>query len=169
MVNDILTELKIRVSYLLKVGLSYISTDRTAPTLSGGELQRVRLSSQLGSELVGLTYILDEPSIGLHPRDHNLIIKMIEELRDKGNTVIVVEHDKDTILSADYIIDVGPSAGTKGVHYCRRYNPRNYKNPNSITGKYLSTYNKTGSQNKTIPSKWLSLKGCHANNLKILM
>ncbi len=114
LVNDILTELKIRISYLLKVGLSYLSTDRTAPTLSGGELQRVRLSSQLGSELVGLTYILDEPSIGLHPRDHNLIIKMIEELRDKGNTVIVVEHDKDTILSADYIIDVGPNAGTKG-------------------------------------------------------
>ncbi|HBG6315764.1 TPA: excinuclease ABC subunit UvrA [Clostridioides difficile] len=167
LVNDILTELKIRVSYLLKVGLSYISTDRTAPTLSGGELQRVRLSSQLGSELVGLTYILDEPSIGLHPRDHNLIIKMIEELRDKGNTVIVVEHDKDTILSADYIIDVGPSAGTKGGFIIAEGTTQEIiKNPNSITGKYLSTYNKTGSQNKTIPSKWLSLKGCHANNLK---
>ncbi|NMS89721.1 excinuclease ABC subunit UvrA [Clostridioides difficile] len=167
LVNDILTELKIRVSYLLKIGLSYLSTDRTAPTLSGGELQRVRLSSQLGSELVGLTYILDEPSIGLHPRDHNLIIQTIKELRDKGNTVIVVEHDKDTILSADYIVDVGPNAGTKGGFIIAEGTTQEIiENPNSITGQYLRVTDKVSSQYKIKPNNWLSLKGCHANNLK---
>ncbi|MGO1043540.1 hypothetical protein ACTPEO_12450 [Clostridioides difficile] len=166
-VQDILIELEIRVSYLLKVGLHYLTTERTAPTLSGGELQRVRLSSQLGSELIGLTYILDEPSIGLHPRDHHLMIKMMKELRDKGNTVIVVEHDKDTMLEADYIIDVGPGAGTNGGKIIAKGTVQQIiENPNSITGQYLQLTEKKGTLTKQAPKKWLSLKGCNANNLK---
>lgn len=166
-VQDILIELEIRVSYLLKVGLHYLTTERTAPTLSGGELQRVRLSSQLGSELIGLTYILDEPSIGLHPRDHHLMIQMMKELRDKGNTVIVVEHDKDTMLEADYIIDVGPGAGTNGGKIIAKGTVQQIiENPNSITGQYLQLTEKKGTLTKQAPKKWLSLKGCNANNLK---
>ncbi|MFV0394101.1 MAG: excinuclease ABC subunit UvrA [Coprobacillaceae bacterium] len=165
-VKNILNELESRVSYLLKVGLHYVSTNRTAPTLSGGELQRVRLSSQLGSELIGLTYILDEPSIGLHPRDHHLIIQTIKELRNKGNTVIVVEHDKDTMLAADYIIDVGPGAGTNGgeILYSGTV-PEIINNPRSITSKYLSSTNDTSFTTKK-PSKWLQIRGANANNLK---
>src|SRR4029077_11590182 len=109
--GELLKEILRRLQFLMNVGLHYLTLDRTAPTLSGGESQRVRLASQIGSGLVGATYILDEPSIGLHPRDNVKLLETLIQLKDKGNTVIVVEHDEETILAADVIVDVGPLAG----------------------------------------------------------
>lgn len=160
-------EIEVRIANLLQVGLPYLTLARTAPTLSGGELQRVRLSSQLGSDLVGLTYILDEPSIGLHPRDHHLMIQTMKRLRDKGNTVIVVEHDKDTMLNADHIIDVGPGAGVYGGQIIAEGSVEEIKdNPNSITGEYLREKNHLQSRKRRVPKKWLELTGCNEHNLK---
>ncbi|MGF7059873.1 excinuclease ABC subunit UvrA [Brassicibacter mesophilus] len=165
--KDIFPEIKVRVTNLIQVGLSYLTLDRTAPTLSGGELQRVRLSCQLGSDLVGLTYILDEPSIGLHPRDHHLMIDTMKKLRDKGNTVIVVEHDKDTMLEADYLIDVGPGAGVHGGEIVAFGSVDDViKNPMSLTGKYLKDIKSQTLQALQMPKQWLTLLGCTANNLK---
>ncbi|WP_091543819.1 excinuclease ABC subunit UvrA [Alkaliphilus peptidifermentans] len=164
---DILPEIEMRTANLIQVGLSYLTLNRTAPTLSGGELQRVRLSSQLGSDLVGLTYILDEPSIGLHPRDHHLMIDTMKNLRDKGNTVIVVEHDKDTMLAADYIIDVGPGAGVKGGEIIAAGSVDDIINhPISATGRYLKGIERGVLSTCPQPIKWLSLMGCTGNNLK---
>src|SRR3990167_1716452 len=129
--DELIKELKERVQFLLGVGLSYLSLERTSPTLSGGEAQRVRLASQIGSGLVGAIYVLDEPSIGLHPIDHHKLIATLKHLRDQGNTVIVVEHDLDTILSADRIVDVGPGAGIHGGQILH------LEDPASITGQYL--------------------------------
>ncbi|TCO68913.1 excinuclease ABC subunit UvrA [Marinisporobacter balticus] len=165
--KDIFPEIKIRIANLLQVGLSYLTLDRTAPTLSGGELQRVRLSSQLGSDLVGLTYILDEPSIGLHPSDHHLMIDTMKKLRDKGNTVIVVEHDKDTMLSADYIIDIGPGAGVHGGKIIASGDVTDIiNNPLSLTGKYLKNTDLQPLPELPKPKQWLTLSGCTGNNLK---
>lgn len=165
--KDIFPEIEIRIANLIQVGLSYLTLDRTAPTLSGGELQRVRLSCQLDSDLVGLTYILDEPSIGLHPRDHHLMINTMKKLRDKGNTVIVVEHDKDTMLAADHIIDVGPGAGVHGGKIIASGSVEDIiNNPLSITGKYLKDNELEPLPELQKPKQWLTLLDCRANNLK---
>lgn len=165
--GEALQEIRLRVIRLLQVGLPYLTLSRTAPTLSGGELQRVRLSAQLGSDLTGLTYILDEPSIGLHPRDHQLMINTIKRLRDKGNTVIVVEHDRDTMLSADYIVDMGPGAGVHGGEIVAMGTVDEVKNnPRSATGQYLKGGNGYIRPKRKKPVEWLALKGCKSNNLK---
>jgi excinuclease ABC subunit A len=122
--KDILKELKERTHFLLEVGLGYLSLNRTTGSLSGGESQRIRLATQIGSQLMGITYILDEPSIGLHQRDNDRLIKSLKNLTEIGNTVIVVEHDKDIMLAADYIIDLGPGAGTHGGEIVAEGNPR---------------------------------------------
>ncbi len=112
--RDLLAELRSRLSFLEDVGLSYLALDRSAPTLSGGEAQRIRLASQLGSNLQGVCYILDEPTIGLHPRDNRVLLDTLHRLQAKGNTLVVVEHDEDTIRHADHVLDLGPGAGTRG-------------------------------------------------------
>ena len=166
-IRDILPEIETRLVNLMQVGLSYLTLNRAAPTLSGGELQRVRLSGQLGTDLVGLTYILDEPSIGLHPRDHRLMIETMKRLRDKGNTVIVVEHDKETMLAADYIVDVGPGAGIHGGQIVATGSMDDIIcNPASITGKYLRDGNLQLMSEAPEPVQWLTLSGCTGNNLK---
>ncbi|MCK4934311.1 MAG: excinuclease ABC subunit A, partial [Simkaniaceae bacterium] len=136
---DLILEIQKRLTFLKNVGLYYLTVDRTSPTLSGGEGQRVRLASQIGSGLVGTTYILDEPSIGLHPRDQSKLIVTLKALRDKGNSIIVVEHDEETILSADTVVDVGPLAGVEGGEITFVGTPEDLlKDPKSLTGKYLS-------------------------------
>jgi len=136
---ELLKEIVDRLRFLRDVGLSYLSLDRLAPTLSGGESQRIRLASQIGSELTGVVYILDEPSIGLHPRDNSKLIGALRHLRDIGNTVIVVEHDRETIEAADYVIDFGPGAGVQGGEIVASGAPEQIKvHPGSLTGKYLS-------------------------------
>ncbi len=111
---EVLKEIRGRLGFLVNVGLEYLTLDRTAPTLSGGESQRIRLAGQIGCGLVGVLYILDEPSIGLHPRDNNKLLETLTQLRDKGNTVVVVEHDEDTMRAADTIVDFGPGPGVRG-------------------------------------------------------
>ena len=113
---EVLKEIRGRLQFLTNVGLEYLTLDRTAPTLSGGEMQRIRLASQIGSGLVGVLYILDEPSIGLHQRDNDRLLETLARLRDQGNTVIVVEHDEDTMRAADHIVDFGPGPGVRGGH-----------------------------------------------------
>lgn len=137
--RQILKEINERLGFLVNVGLDYLTLDRTAGTLSGGEAQRIRLATQIGSGLMGVLYILDEPSIGLHQRDNQRLLKTLEHLRDLGNTLIVVEHDEDTMLAADYIIDIGPGAGAHGGHLIAAGTYQEIlENPNSITGLYLS-------------------------------
>jgi len=137
--KDIIKELKARLGFLVNVGLNYLTLDRTSATLSGGEAQRIRLATQIGSQLVGVLYILDEPSIGLHQRDNAKLLTTLKDLRDLGNTVIVVEHDEQTIRSADYVIDLGPGAGIHGGNVVVAGTPEDVvKCPDSITGKYLS-------------------------------
>ncbi len=127
----IVKELISRLSFLVDVGLDYISLDRSAETLSGGEAQRIRLASQIGSGLVGVMYILDEPSIGLHQRDNARLLRTLHHLRDLGNTVIVVEHDEDAIMSADHVLDLGPGAGVHGGHIVAQGKPADImRNPN---------------------------------------
>ncbi len=128
-----------RLEFLNAVGLSYLSLDRNAASLSGGEGQRIRLATQIGSRLRGVLYVLDEPSIGLHQRDNQRLIAALESLRDLGNTVLVVEHDEDTIRSADYVLDLGPGAGKLGGHVVAEGTPANIMEaPGSLTGRYLS-------------------------------
>ena len=121
---EIVKEIRTRVSFLLEVGLDYLTLNRQSVSLSGGESQRIRLATQIGSQLVNVLYILDEPSIGLHQRDNERLIASLKELRNLGNTVIVVEHDKDMMLAADYIIDIGPKAGRKGARWCTKARPK---------------------------------------------
>ncbi len=167
--EKILKEIRERLSFLVNVGLEYLSLDRNADTLSGGEAQRIRLASQIGAGLVGVMYILDEPSIGLHQRDNERLLKTLIHLRDLGNTVIVVEHDEDAIRLADYVIDIGPGAGVHGGEIIAEGKPDEVMaNPNSITGQYLS-----GAKEIAIPQerhpidrkKVLELKGASGNNL----
>ena len=165
---EIIKEIRDRIRFLLDVGLKYLSLDRTSSTLSGGETQRIRLATQIGSQLVNVLYILDEPSIGLHHRDNLKLINSLEQLRDTGNSVIVVEHDKDMMLNADYVIDMGPFAGAHGGHVVAAGTPEEVLKAGTLTSKYLS-----GEAQIVIPQKRrkgngkiLSLKGCAGNNLK---
>src|SRR4029077_18784327 len=132
-------ELEARLSFLLNVGLEYLTLDRSGPTLSGGEAQPIRLARQLGSELSGVMYVLDEPSIGLHQRDNERLIATLRRLRDLGNTVLVVEHDEATIRAADYLVDMGPAAGEHGGHVVARGTAEEIMRvPGSPTGQFLS-------------------------------
>jgi len=168
--SKIVKELISRLTFLVNVGLDYLSLDRSADTLSGGEAQRIRLASQIGAGLVGVMYILDEPSIGLHQRDNTRLLKTLHHLRNIGNTVIVVEHDEDAILSADHVLDLGPGAGVHGGEIVAEGKPADImKNPNSLTGKYLSGKLRIAVPEKRLqfnPKKVISIKGAHGNNLK---
>ena len=165
----ILKEISSRLSFLINVGLEYLTLSRSAGTLSGGEAQRIRLATQIGSQLTGVLYVLDEPSIGLHQRDNQRLIQSLLEMRDLGNTLIVVEHDTDTMLAADYLVDIGPKAGTHGGEVVAEGTPEEVmKNPNSLTGKYLK-----GELCIPVPEtrrkgnkKYLEIKGAKENNLK---
>ena len=135
----IIKEIKDRLGFLASVGLQYLTLSRAARTLSGGESQRIRLATQIGSNLSGVLYVLDEPSIGLHQRDNDMLLKSMQNMRDLGNTLVVVEHDEDTMLAADHLIDVGPGAGTLGGEIVATGTPAEVAaNPNSLTGQYLS-------------------------------
>ncbi len=139
----ITSELASSLTFLIRVGLSYLTLNRSAPTLSGGELQRIKLAAQLGSNLNGVCYVLDEPTIGLHPRDNQVLLQAIEELKERGNSVVIIEHDIETILKADYVIDVGPGAGEFGGKIVAHGTPQSIKkNESSLTGKYLRTSSK---------------------------
>jgi excinuclease ABC subunit A len=166
----IVREIEARLSFLNNVGLNYLSLDRSADTISGGEAQRIRLASQIGSGLTGVMYVLDEPSIGLHQRDNDRLIATLHHLRDLGNSVIVVEHDEDMIRQADWVVDMGPGAGEHGGQIVAEGTPLQIEqNPASLTGQYMS-----GAQAIAIPARrpmdqeqtWLSLTGCRGNNLK---
>ncbi|MEN6566347.1 MAG: excinuclease ABC subunit UvrA [Veillonellales bacterium] len=167
--RQILKEINARLGFLLNVGLEYLTLDRAAGTLSGGEAQRIRLATQIGSGLVGVLYILDEPSIGLHQRDNNRLLATLKKLRDAGNTLLVVEHDEDTMYAADHIIDIGPAAGANGGRVVAQGTVEEIKDcPESITGQYLS-------RKKFIPvpairrkpnGKWLEIVGAKENNLR---
>jgi excinuclease ABC subunit A len=165
----VLREVKQRLGFLQKVGLGYISLDRPSGTLSGGEGQRIRLATQIGSQLRGVLYVLDEPSIGLHPRDNQKLIETLQKLRDLGNTVLVVEHDEETIMQADYVIDLGPLAGTHGGEIIAFGTPKEItKNKNSITGQYVSGKLKIEipKERRSLNGKNLIVNGARANNLK---
>ena len=165
---EILKEIRTRLGFLLDVGLNYLTLNRSSKTLSGGEAQRIRLATQIGSQLVNVLYILDEPSIGLHQRDNERLINSLKNLRDIGNSVLVVEHDKDMILHADYVIDMGPAAGIHGGTVVAEGTPKEILKANSLTAEYLN-----GQKEVAIPKerrkgtgKFLSLKGAKGNNLK---
>ncbi|RLB09518.1 MAG: excinuclease ABC subunit UvrA [Deltaproteobacteria bacterium] len=165
----ITSEILTRLELLLKIGLHYITLDRPANTLSGGETQRIRLANQIGSKLVGVTYILDEPTVGLHPYDQHRLLETILSLRDIGNTVIVVEHDRETIMSADYVVDIGPAAGVRGGEIIFTGSPGDLlKNKQSLTGKYLKGSLKVYSTRKRRkPTQgFLKLRGASSFNLK---
>ncbi|EJF75819.1 excinuclease ABC subunit UvrA [Bartonella alsatica] len=166
----ILKEIRERLAFLNYVGLEYLTLSRSSSTLSGGESQRIRLASQIGSGLTGVLYILDEPSIGLHQRDNERLLKMLHHLRDLGNTVIVVEHDEDAILAADHVVDMGPAAGIHGGEITAQGTPQEIiKNPSSLTGQYLSgkmTVKVPTQRRKISKSKTLKIIGARGNNLK---
>lgn len=169
--SEILKEIRTRVGFLLEVGLDYLSLNRQSVSLSGGESQRIRLATQIGSQLVNVLYILDEPSIGLHQRDNEKLIQSLKQLRDIGNTVIVVEHDKDMMLSADYIIDIGPKAGSKGGHVVFQGPASKMLNDieaNTLTTNYLTGINKieVPGNRRQGNNKFIVLKGASGNNLK---
>ncbi len=169
--GEVLKELHDRLQFMLNVGLHYLTLDRPAPTLSGGEGQRIRLASQLGCGLVGVLYILDEPSIGLHARDQRALLDTLINLRDMGNTVLVVEHDAETMLAADWLIDLGPGAGVLGGEVVAVGTPQQVAaNPNSLTGRYLAGLEKITSPNagRREPSGWLTLSGARLFNLRSL-
>ncbi|KJJ38876.1 excinuclease ABC subunit UvrA [Aequorivita vladivostokensis] len=166
--SEIIKEVRSRLQFLVDVGLTYLALDRSSKSLSGGEAQRIRLATQIGSQLVGVLYILDEPSIGLHQRDNERLIFSLKQLKDIGNSVIVVEHDKDMIESADYVIDIGPAAGRHGGEIVSEGTPEEIKNHNTLTADYLN-----GNKEIEIPKKrrkgngkTLKLKGASGNNLK---
>ena len=155
--DEVVKEIRSRIKFMLDVGLDYLTLSRAAGTLSGGEAQRIRLATQIGSGLVGVAYILDEPSIGLHQRDNDRLIATLKHLRDLGNTVIVVEHDEDTMRAADYIVDIGPGAGSEGGEVVATGTAEEImQNPRSITGMYLSGK----------PNGWITVKGASEHNLK---
>ncbi|MBU2782560.1 MAG: excinuclease ABC subunit UvrA [Acidithiobacillus sp.] len=166
----ILKEITSRLRFLVDVGLNYLSLDRSAETLSGGEAQRIRLASQIGAGLVGVMYVLDEPSIGLHQRDNDRLLGTLKHLRDLGNTVIVVEHDEDAIRAADYVVDMGPAAGLHGGEVVAQGHPEAIRqNPQSLTGRYLSgelCIAVPTRRRQPRPEQWLRLKGARGNNLQ---
>ncbi|HEX4004486.1 MAG TPA: excinuclease ABC subunit UvrA [Candidatus Acidoferrales bacterium] len=164
-----LTEIAERIDFLLAVGLGYLTLNRSAATLSGGEAQRIRLATQIGSRLRGVLYVLDEPSIGLHARDNGRLLSTLETLRDLGNTVLVVEHDEETIRRADYVVDLGPGAGKAGGHLVAAGAPEEIAaNPASLTGQYLSGQTKipVPTERRSPNGKALTIVGAHGNNLK---
>ncbi|MEJ2594092.1 MAG: excinuclease ABC subunit UvrA, partial [bacterium] len=168
--REILREIRTRLGFLLEVGIDYLNMNRPANSLSGGESQRIRLATQIGSQLTGVLYILDEPSIGLHQRDNHKLIRALKDLRDIGNSIIVVEHDKDTILAADYVIDIGPGAGRHGGEIVAAGSPEQIKEKETETAKYLN-----GTKEIPIPvkrrkgkGKSLWIRGASGNNLKAL-
>ncbi|SDH20555.1 excinuclease ABC subunit A [Alteribacillus persepolensis] len=166
--NLILREIKDRLGFLINVGLDYLTLSRSAGTLSGGEAQRIRLATQIGSSLMGVLYILDEPSIGLHQRDNHRLIQTLERMRDLGNTLIVVEHDEDTMLAADHIIDIGPGAGMHGGHITAQGSPEEIKvDENSLTGQYLAgrKFIPLPAERRKPQKRWLKIKGANENNL----
>ncbi|HJW25624.1 MAG TPA: excinuclease ABC subunit UvrA [Rhodocyclaceae bacterium] len=168
--EKILKEITARISFLINVGLDYLSLERSAETLSGGEAQRIRLASQIGSGLTGVMYVLDEPSIGLHQRDNDRLLETLKSLRDMGNTVLVVEHDEDAIRTADYVVDIGPGAGVHGGAIVAEGPPEQVAaNPDSLTGAYLSGRRKIevpGKRRAPDPEKSLRVAGASGNNLK---
>ena len=166
--TEVIKEIKTRIGFLMDVGLEYLTLNRAAGTLSGGESQRIRLATQIGSGLVGVLYILDEPSIGLHQRDNMRLIKALQDLRDSGNSVIVVEHDKDMIMCADYVIDIGPGAGIHGGKIIDAGKPNDLSNPDSITGAYLRNEMQIAipSERRKGNGQQLILKEASGNNLK---
>ena len=167
--KEILKEIKTRLDFLLEVGLDYLSLNRQSASLSGGESQRIRLATQIGSQLVNVLYILDEPSIGLHQRDNERLIRSLKELRDLGNTVIVVEHDEDMMRSADYIVDIGPRAGRKGGEVVFQGTPDKLLETNTLTAQYLNgalTTMPADYKPRKGSGKSLVLRGCTGNNLK---
>ncbi len=166
--KQILREIRGRIGFLNDVGLDYLSLSQATGTLSGGEAQRIRLATQIGSGLVGVAYILDEPSIGLHQRDNDKLIHALKSLRDLGNSLIVVEHDEDTMLAADYIVDIGPEAGEHGGEVVATGTAEELmRNPNSITGEYLSGKRKIPvPAERRKPTGWITVKGAAENNLK---
>lgn len=166
--SQILKEIRARVGFLIDVGLDYLSLSRATGTLSGGEAQRIRLATQIGSGLVGVCYILDEPSIGLHQRDNDKLLATLKNLRDLGNTLIVVEHDEDTMRAADYIVDVGPGAGSHGGQIVASGTVEEIMNtPESITGQYLSGAKKIPvPETRRKPTGWLTVRSAEENNLK---
>jgi excinuclease ABC subunit A len=170
--EKILKEIISRLSFLVNVGLDYLSLDRSAETLSGGEAQRIRLASQIGAGLVGVMYILDEPSIGLHQRDNARLLETLHQLRDMGNTVIVVEHDEEAIVSADYVLDLGPGAGVHGGTIVAQGKPKDImRNADSLTGQYLSGKLKIAVPKKRLPfdrKRCVSIQGAKGNNLRNL-
>ncbi|USS90059.1 excinuclease ABC subunit UvrA [Fructilactobacillus carniphilus] len=167
--KPVIKEISDRLDFLLNVGLSYLTLSRAARTLSGGEAQRIRLATQIGSNLSGILYVLDEPSIGLHQRDNARLIKSLKQMRDLGNTLVVVEHDQETMLAADYLVDVGPGAGANGGRIMATGTPAEVEqNPNSLTGQYLSgkKFIPVPLQRRTGNGKFVTVKGAQANNLK---
>ena len=167
--NLALKEVKNRLSFLRNVGLGYLSLKRVASSLSGGELQRIRLATQIGSRLSGVLYVLDEPSIGLHQKDNAMLINALKEMRDLGNTLIVVEHDEETMLESDYLIDIGPRAGVHGGEIVAAGTPSEVKeNPNSLTGRYLKGIERIDvpKKRRVGNGKYIEIKGANENNLK---
>ncbi|VWL85826.1 excinuclease ABC subunit UvrA [Oceanivirga miroungae] len=166
--KEILKEIKERISFMINVGLDYLSLSRATKTLSGGESQRIRLATQIGSKLTGVIYVLDEPSIGLHQRDNDRLLATLKELKEIGNTLIVVEHDEDTMKESDYLIDIGPNAGIYGGNIVAMGTPKELMgNPKSLTGKYLSGIEKIQVPKKRRKSNdYLEIKSCSGNNLK---
>ena len=166
--EEILKEIRTRLDFMLEVGLDYLSLDRQSASLSGGESQRIRLATQIGSQLVNVLYILDEPSIGLHQRDNERLIASLKELRDIGNTVIVVEHDKDMMRSADYIVDIGPKAGRKGGEVVFQGTPAEMMKTDTLTAQYLNGQKEIALPDKRRKGngKVITLRGAAGNNLK---
>jgi len=166
--TEVIKEIRDRLGFMLGVGLNYLALDRTARSLSGGESQRIRLATQIGSQLVNVLYILDEPSIGLHHRDNMKLIKALEQLRDSGNSVIVVEHDKDTMMAADYLIDMGPHAGRHGGEIVFAGKPKDALKANTLTADYLNNRRQIQipEKRRNGNAEVLELRGCTGNNLK---
>jgi excinuclease ABC subunit A len=166
--NDVLKEIRMRLGFLMHVGLDYLSVNRTSRTLSGGESQRIRLATQIGSQLTGITYILDEPSIGLHQRDNQKLIEALRELAAIGNTVLVVEHDKDIMLASDYLLDLGPGAGKNGGYLVGEGHPSVFINNPSVTSEYLKNIRKIEipKNRRKGSGEFLELNGVTGNNLK---
>ena len=168
--EEINKEILVRIQFLVDVGLEYLTLSRSTRSLSGGEAQRVRLATQVGSQLVGVLYILDEPSIGLHQKDNIKLIESLKKLRDSGNSVIVVEHDKEMILSSDHIIDLGPNAGINGGEIIYEGSPNPIKKIKTITADYLNDIKRIDIPKKVRKGSGNSIRlyGCNGNNLKNL-
>ena len=169
--EELLKEIGNRLRFLINVGLEYLTLERAGPTLSGGEAQRIRLASQVGSELTGVLYVLDEPSIGLHPRDNRKLLETLQHLRDIGNTLIVIEHDRETMEASDWIVDLGPGAGVLGGRIVAQGTPEQVRrNPDSLTGSFLSGQDaiETPVRRRPPGTQWLTIRGAAANNLNRL-